>query len=312
MTLALVCAGQGGLHAEMFLALAAEPAAAPVLDTLSRLAEHDVLRLHEMWDETRLTRNRLSQLLVVGHALAAHAALAEEGVAAGVCAGYSVGEMAAHACAGAWSASAALELTGRRADCMDRAADKGGPMGLVSLIGLSVDDCEGLAEAKGCAVAIVNGHDHVVVGGPADALSQIETAAPELGARTVRRLPVTVASHTHFLGAAVAPFETVLREAQWQTPDCPVLSGLDGRPVLTGDAMVELLSRQIGERLEWRYCLQSLVEHGATVFLEIGPGRALTRMVEALLPDMPARAYEDFRSAAGAAKWLRRHLPESS
>jgi hypothetical protein len=30
-------------------------------------------------------------------------------------------------------------------------------------------------------------------------------------------------------------------------------------------------------------------------------------MVEEAYPDVPARAFEDFRSAAGAAAWSRRH-----
>ena len=307
MGLALICAGQGGVHAEMFLRLAEEPAAVPVLEATSRLAGIELFRLSDAIAPDGTTDTRPAQVLVVGHAAAAAAALEEHDVRPAVCAGYSVGEMAAHACAGAWSAAAALELTAARAECMDRAGDAFRPLGMVSLIGLAVPEVERLAGRHGCALAIVNGHDHLVVGGSRKGIEAIAAEAPELGARTVRMLPVKTASHTNFLAAAVAPFADVLRNADWRTPDCPVLSGIDGRPIIGKNSMVDLLSRQIGEPLNWFQCLSSAVEHGATVILELGPGRALTRMVEEMFPELPARAYEDFRSARGAAEWVRRH-----
>lgn len=308
MSLALICAGQGTLHAQMFDGLAEEPAAQPVLEVAAQLAGLKTLQLRAGFNESWSSANRTAQLLVVGHALAAHAALAEQGVHAELHAGYSVGEIAASGCAEAWTATTALELTLSRAECMDQAcAQAGRPLGLLSLIGLEIAECERLAMAHGCAVSIINGPDHVVIGGTADGISAVEAQAPDLGAQTVRRLPVSIASHTPFMQPAVEPFAEILRKSDWRSPRCTVLSAIDGRPMLHKDMMVDLLSRQIAERLNWWECLQSLVEHGASVFLEIGPGRSLTRMANALLPGVPARAYEDFRSAAGAAKWVQRH-----
>lgn len=307
--LALICAGQGGLHPEMFGRLADDPAATPILDVMSALADVELSRVSEVLDPDRATDNRLAQILVVGHAAAAAAALRELDVRPTVCAGYSVGEMAAHACAGAWSAATALELTAVRAACMDSAGDTASrPLGMVSLIGLSLAEVERLAGRHGCALAILNGHDHIVVGGQRDAIEAIAAEAPELGARTVRMLPVKTASHTPFLANAVTTFADALRTADWCPPDCPVLSGLDGRPILNKDSMVDLLSRQVSETLNWSQCMTSVMEHGATVILELGPGRALTRMVEETFPAVPTRAFEDFRSASGAAEWVRRNL----
>ena len=308
MSLALICAGQGTLHAQMFHNLAEEPAAQPALEMTAHLAGLETPQLLRGFDEAWAQENRTSQLLVVGHALAAYAALEEKGLQADLYAGYSVGEIAATGCAGAWTETTALELTVARAECMDRACvEAGRPLGLLSLIGISIDECERLATAHSCAVSIVNGPDHVVIGGAADDISAVEAQAPGLGAKTVRRVPVSVASHTLFMQPAVKPFADLLRVSDWRLPQSIVLSAIDGRPILQKEMMANSLSRQIAERLNWWECLQSLVEHGACVFLEIGPGRSLTRMVNALFPDLPARAFEDFRSAAGAVKWVRRH-----
>ncbi|MCP1673414.1 [acyl-carrier-protein] S-malonyltransferase [Natronocella acetinitrilica] len=307
MGLALLCAGQGSQHPAMFQRLAAEPAASQALELGSQAAGLDLRELADSASGDDLTTNRMAQLLVVTHALGAAAALADCGVEPTVCAGYSVGELAAHCCAGSWSASTAIDVTSQRAALMDTACDAAAtPLSMAALVGLSIPRVERLAAEHGCEVAIINGPDHVVLGGPAGAVQDIVDLAPELGARHVKRLPVQVASHTHFIDTAVEPFAGVLREADWRMPQYAVLSGLDGRPVREKPVMVSLLSRQIGERLDWGRCLECVVEHGATAVLEIGPGRALARMVQGRFPHVPARSFEDFRSAAGAARWASR------
>jgi [acyl-carrier-protein] S-malonyltransferase len=48
------------------------------------------------------------------------------------------------------------------------------------------------------------------------------------------------------------------------------------------------------------------VEAGATVFLELGPGRALAEMAAGAYPEIPARSLDDFRSIRGVLDWLTR------
>jgi [acyl-carrier-protein] S-malonyltransferase len=43
---------------------------------------------------------------------------------------------------------------------------------------------------------------------------------------------------------------------------------------------------------------------GATVFLELGPGSALSRMATELLPGAAARSVAEFRSLKGIAAWV--------
>jgi [acyl-carrier-protein] S-malonyltransferase len=50
------------------------------------------------------------------------------------------------------------------------------------------------------------------------------------------------------------------------------------------------------------------MEAGATAFLELGPGHALSEMVASAWPDVPTRSLDDFRSIQGARSWLVRHV----
>ncbi len=175
---------------------------------------------------------------------------------------------------------------------------------MLAVIGLSEATVESIAAEHELAIAIVNGADHFVLGGAASHLDGLEDALTAKGARNVRRLPVQVASHTSFLASAGPCFAHVLDGITWSTPKIPVLSGIDGRPIRSKADAVRALSEQLWRKLDFRRCLESAGEHGARLTLEIGAGRTLTRMFEEVFPDVPARAYEDFRSAGGIAKWV--------
>lgn len=290
----------------MFERLAHMPAAAEALDCTSALAGLDVRGLPACAPQT-LTDNRLAQILVVGHALAATAALRAEGIEPALYAGYSVGEMAAHGAAGVWSTSTTLALSARRAATMDEAAaNHGEPLGMSALLGLAEADVTRLAQDAGVAIAIVNGPRHLVVGGPLPALTRFEEAALARGASHLRRLDVRIASHTPFIASAAAPFAALLAETSWTAPAGVLLSGLDGCAIRGPGDSVERLSRQIHAPLRWHDCLEAMVEYGIDAVLEIGPGRALAKMVEEAFPALPVHAFDEFRSATGAARWLAR------
>jgi [acyl-carrier-protein] S-malonyltransferase len=87
-----------------------------------------------------------------------------------------------------------------------------------------------------------------------------------------------------------------------------ILSGVDGATISSIDTGLDKLAAQISQTVQWASCLQSCVEAGATAFLELGPGHALSGMVASSWPDIPTRSLEDFRSLQGARAWLARHF----
>lgn len=299
MGLCLLFPGQGTQHTAMFERLTDAPAAAPVLAALAGRLGSDPTSLAE----DRLAENRVAQLLMVGHALALAAVLRDHELEPVVLAGYSVGEISAHGFAGAFAPADALALAEERARCMDTAVAE--PQGMLGLRGLPVERARALAGEAGAVVAIVNGPDHVVIGGTVTALDRLEALAAGTAAH-VRRLAVRVASHTPLIAAAGPRFAAALERTPWRPPAVPVLSGIDGRVIADRAGLLRLLPAQLRTPLDWARCVESALEYGATRFLELGPGRSLTRMVEEAAPGIPARAWEDFRTPAGLAAWVGR------
>jgi [acyl-carrier-protein] S-malonyltransferase len=246
-------------------------------------------------------RNAVAQPLVCAAEVATWAALRGGLPAPRLVAGYSLGELAGYGCAGALAPEEAVALAVRRAAAMDAAG--GGRGALVAVRGLPLARAEALARAAGGEVAIVNAPDHCILGAPAAALAAIETIAGAAGAK-VQRLCVDVAAHTPALAAAVAPFAEALAASPLRDPEVPVLAGVSAEPVRDRAAAIEALSRQLAARIEWARCLAAAAEMGCTVFLELGPGSALSRMAAELLPGLEARSVEDFRSVEGVQRWV--------
>ncbi len=308
MPLAILCSGQGRQHPDMFALTGCAPEASNLFEHAAKLlgrAPGDFVR-----SETSdvLHRNRAGQILCTLQALAAAAALGDVMPDRVIVAGYSVGEVAAWGVGGLFGAIDTLDLVARRAEAMDAATQPGD--GLMFVRGLPRDAVERLCAQHEAAIAIVNPGDAFVIGGGHVALQAIAGEARAMHAARVVDLPVEVASHTGRLAAASAAFRQSLRSITVNFPPASgmrILSGVDAAPVISVDTGLDKLSAQISQTVQWASCLQACVEAGATAFLELGPGHALSEMVAGVWRDIPARSVDDFRSIHGVSAWLQRH-----
>jgi [acyl-carrier-protein] S-malonyltransferase len=117
-----------------------------------------------------------------------------------------------------------------------------------------------------------------------------------------------VAAHTSLLAGAVGPFAEAMVDSFLEDPLVTVLAGVSGAPVRDRAGAIETLSLQLARPVEWARCLAAAREMGAKVFLELGPGSALSRMATELLPGIAARSVAEFRSRKGVAAWVEARL----
>lgn len=310
MALAILCSGQGRQHPEMFALTGDAPEASALFGHAAGLLggkdPRDFVRSEA---NEAIHRNRAGQILCVVQALAAAAALKAAMPGRIIAAGYSVGEVAAWGVGGLLSAVDTLDLVASRAEVMDAATQPGD--GLMFVRGLGREAIDRLCERHDAAVAIVNPAGAFVLGGNRAALQAIAAEAKAMHATRIVDLPVEVASHTKRLVAASAAFRERLRALSPSFPPpsgTRILSGVDGATISSIDTGLDKLAAQISQTVQWASCLQSCVEAGATAFLELGPGHALSGMVASSWPDIPTRSLEDFRSLQGARAWLARHF----
>ena len=301
MTYALLFPGQGSQHADMLPWLEDEAPAATVLQAMAAALGNDWRQ--RLRDADFLSSNRVAQVLITGVSLAAQAAVsAHLPTPPSIVVGYSVGELAAMACAGAFDATTALALAEQRARAMD-AAVQGLDTGLLSVAGLNQAARKNILDTFTVETAIQIAPDHVILAGEDLTLQAAEPLLTAGGAHC-NRLPIRVASHSSWMRSAAASFAQSLAAIALKPLHCAVATNATGTVLRQPEQLREALSRQIDHPVLWGTCLETVAERRVDRVIEIGPGRALSGMWARQHPDVPVRALEDFRSARNAAAWL--------
>ena len=299
MSFAVVFSGQGMQHAAMLPWLVQDGL---VERTCAQLGITDWR--HQLENAAWAEQNANAQSLLTGLGLAAWQQLAPALPAPAAMAGYSVGELAAFSAAGVFPADTALDLARARAAAMDRCAQRT-PGGLLAVSGLADQPLELLCRHTGLAIAIRNGPDSVVLGGPPPALTAAEQSATQQGARCTR-LRVGLASHTPWMQAAADGFAQILVNQPLQRPQWMLFSNAADR-VRDADQARRALAAQIAQTVRWDECMGNLHARGVRCVLEVGPGQALARIWNQRYTDVPARACDDFRSARTLIDWVCSH-----
>jgi [acyl-carrier-protein] S-malonyltransferase len=311
--LAILCPGQGAQNPGMLELLKTDVTAWQVWQDLTNGQDCAAA----LQDDMARFLNRHAQPLIVSFGLAVW-----QGLAAhlpphlskpALVAGYSVGEMTAHGVAGALEAQALLALTRQRALLMDQAASSHAcEQGLLAVsasaqLAVPWSALSAQAQAHQVHLAIDNGAHSCVLGGDKIRLAALAQVLAAQGVRT-QTLAVGVAAHTPLLQGAGNAFASVLQQAPWQRPLCPVLAGIDASRILRPEAACQSLAQALSQPIRWLDCMDALVEAQVGVALELGPGAALARMLQAHAPRIACRSVADFRSLDAAVAWVQRQM----
>jgi [acyl-carrier-protein] S-malonyltransferase len=301
MSYGVLFSGQGTQGSGMLPWLESEPVSRDVLVNLTEAIGGDWRA--GLADAQRRSCNRFAQPLIAGTALAAWAALdaALESPPSAV-AGYSVGELAAYACAGVFSAQTAIALAMQRAALMD-AAVTGLDTGLLSVSGLSAAQVVQMHPALDCAIDI--GPDQGIYAGETSALTVAAEALSTHGA-LCKRLEVRVASHSHWMASAACGFATQLGAVPFARPGAALVLNATGASTRDPQALRSALASQIDHTMQWAACMDTLAEQGVACVIEVGAGTTLSKMWNQRHPEIPARSLEEFQDAVGAARWITR------
>ncbi|MGF6229642.1 [acyl-carrier-protein] S-malonyltransferase [Inquilinus ginsengisoli] len=290
----------------MFDLVGEAPEAALVFAAARRVLDgRDPRDLVRRASEAELHPNRLAQILCCTQALAFWAVLGPASPRPITVAGYSAGELAAWGIAGVIDAATVLDLTARRAALMDDVSRSASGLGAV--LGLPRVEIEAICRAHNLHIAIVNGPQHLLLGGAAADLEPALAEAGQRGASRTVLLPVSVASHTPLLGDASERFGELLQQRVAGTrvpPGVRLISGVDGASVLLLKDGLRKLALQVGQTVDWAACMESCRAARPQRVLELGPGDALARMAGEAMPDIAARSVTAFRSLDGIRRWL--------
>jgi acyl transferase domain-containing protein len=196
------------------------------------------------------------------------------GVVPDVVLGHSVGEVAAAVVAGVLSLDDAARLVVVRGRLMAGLADGG------VMVAVAAGEAE-LAPllAEGVSIAAVNGPAAVVVSG---GRAGVEAVVGRLVAegRRVRRLVVSHAFHSVLMEPMVAEFGRVLSGISAGRPRIDLVSNVTGRLAGPGYGSADYWMDHVRQPVRFLDSVRAAEALGAGVFVEVGPGAALSAAVE--------------------------------
>ncbi|WP_252357251.1 acyltransferase domain-containing protein [Acinetobacter pseudolwoffii] len=216
--------------------------------------------------------------------------------------GYSLGELSALICATQTGLEQGLYLAQQRASLMSSATQHAS--GLMAVQGINLNTLEPLLTETATALSIKLSDSSFVVGGANANLQQLAQQLELRGTRFVKRLNVTIASHTVCMDAAVQPYRQVLQQQDFARLCTAMISGSGGHKFFKTTDAVNALIHQMNHAIDWDACLTAIQENQPDVVLEIGPGNALSKMLLERSPNCIVRAVDDFKSWSGLLVWL--------
>ncbi len=273
---ALVFPGQGSQRIGMLDALPENEDLGRLLDAAEALSGLALRAIATNGPAETLSDTRAAQPLLYLAGWVWGTSLLDCGLRPSFVAGHSLGEYAALAIAGAFSAEAGLELVTERSALMAAAATAV-PGTMAAVLGMERTTVSELVEGlSGVWLANDNAAAQVVISGTHAGMEAATVALTAAGARKIMPLTVAGPFHSPLMAPAGERFAEIVAEAQFSDARIPVLQNTDPTPVTAAKLIKARLVDQITTPVRWTETVLALRDAGVEVLVEAGTGSVLT------------------------------------
>ena len=295
MKLGFLYAGQGsqkvGMGKDLYDAF---PAFREVLDNAAPGFDLKTVSFEgpaEILNETKYT-----QPCMVAFAVGLTKVLAEEGIKPDMAAGLSLGEYSALYAAGVFGEQQVIDLVAFRGNAMQSAV-QGRDCKMIAVLGLERDKVlEGVKRTQEsfpglcCETANYNCPGQITVSGDAEAVDAAAGVMKELGAKKVLPVKVSGPFHTSLMKPAGDQLRERFAGEAFGEPAFPVIYNALGHEK-KDETIAELLEKQVQTSVYFEDTIRYMADQGVTLFVEIGPGKALSKFVQKTV-DVPVISVE--------------------
>jgi [acyl-carrier-protein] S-malonyltransferase len=287
--LALIFPGQGSQHVGMGERLAqVSRAAMEIFKRADEVLDRNLSKL--CWEgpaeELESTENQQPASFVTSiawlEALRERWAALDRKLEPHVLAGHSMGEFTAAVAAESLNFEDGLFLVSERGRLMNEAGTEN-PGGMASILGLSEEKVrEIVAEASEdgyVGLANANCEGQSVISGYLGPLRKAMDLAEKAKARKVVRLPISIGSHSPLMSKANDGMNALLKKMHIRDPKSPLVGNVNADVLTTGEQVYCELREQLTHGVLWQKSIERMRDLGADMFIEVGPGQVLTKMV---------------------------------
>lgn len=197
-------------------------------------------------------------------------------------AGHSLGEFSALVANGTLSFEDGLKLVYKRALAMQKACEIN-PSTMAAVLGLEDEVVEKICvEIEGEVVVPANYNcpGQLVISGSNKGIEIACEKMKEAGAKRALPLPVGGAFHSPLMEPAREELAQAIKETKFNEPKCPVYQNVNAQGSIDVEAIKENLIAQLTAPVKWTQSVHQMVQDGASIFIESGPGKVLQGLVK--------------------------------
>ena len=197
--------------------------------------------------------------------------------------GHSLGEYNALFAAGVFDLFTGLSLVKKRGSLMFNAGREveGGMAAVIGMDGQQVLSLLEYQNLDKIEVANFNSDVQIVLSGERAMIEQAESIFKNNGAKRYIVLPVSGAFHSSYMKSSAMEFSEFLKEFDFNLPQKTVYSNVTAGIHQNDDvdSIKKLLVDQIYSSVKWTQIIKNIRQSSEVEFIEIGPGKVLTGLV---------------------------------
>jgi len=214
-------------------------------------------------------------------------------------AGHSVGEYTAFLVSGAIDFKTCLNLVQKRAAYLTELDKTYADMGLMAIAdkakGFNYKRIRSLCESFGVYVSQNNTKNEIVVGGHKKSLSKLSKELRKRGNLT-KMLKAEGPLHTPMMKQAAEKLKIDLDKCNFYIASKPTITNVTTEAVVAPKHIRKELYEQVYGIVDWRGSIEKAINDGGDLFIEVGPRRVLSKMIEDIDSSIPKLNVEDIGS----------------
>lgn len=298
--IAFVFPGQGAQYVGMGKEFADKyEVASKIFDDASEAIGYDMKKMcfDSSDEDLKKTENTQPSILTASYAI--YKVIEEKGIIPHAVAGLSLGEYSALVASGAIDFKDGIKIVQKRGKYMQEEV----PIGvgtMAAILGLENDKvaqaCQMASSIGIVEPANYNCPKQLVIAGEILAVEKAVEHCRELGAKKAVMLPVSAPFHTSMLLGAGKKLGEELENIVIRKHNIPVVSNIDAKYIECHTTIKDKLIKQVSNPVQWESSIETLINDGVNIFLEIGPGNALSKFIKKISKDVLVLNVENLES----------------